>query len=95
VVIGIALLFRAKCQLEEYALLPDSTIKEPFAERLRNDLVRDINDFGIPGIQVSIITGKENDFSIGAADYESKIQNYQESYSASGKYHQGRYFQIG
>lgn len=73
-VFSIWLLTRENPKLKGYSPKTDTISKGHFQEELQNQLVKDINDLGVPGIQVSIIKDREYSFAIGTIDYDRKYK---------------------
>lgn len=73
--IGMLSLVKHNAKLNNYTLESNLIIKDRFQERIQNNLLKDVNDNGIPGIQVSIIDkGKAYDLSVGTVDYETRLK---------------------
>lgn len=68
-------LLKHNSKLDTYVLEANPVIKDRFQERIQDNLLKDVNDIGIPGIQVSIIDkGKAYDLSIGTVDYDRRLK---------------------
>lgn len=73
--IGILSLVKHNTKLNTYALVPNLIIGDRLHESIQNNLLEDVNNIGIPGIQVSIINkGKEYDLSTGTVDCDRRLK---------------------
>lgn len=70
-IVGAVSLLGHNTELASYNLAPTLLSEDELERNMQNNLMQDLNEAGIPGIQVSIIhQGQSYDVSLGTVDYD-------------------------